>query len=187
VLEAAPTLDAADICREGLCVLPVWDERTAAVLPEPSPREIEKMIRLQGHRQLKMVPYKQVRKRLRRRTGNADLLLQFEKGAFGPTPCQAPREFWTDLKAGYMLRISLAGGEALRLFDGSEKTSAIFRADLYSVAARRVIWQAQSACAGRGAGIARSEDLFMPGLAALAELLPVNPKVSYIKPEGESW
>ena len=45
VLEAAPTLDAADICREGLCVLPVWDERTAAVLPEPSPREIEKMIK----------------------------------------------------------------------------------------------------------------------------------------------
>jgi hypothetical protein len=186
-LFVSPLLDPVDICREGLCILPFWDEQKDTLLYYPTLKQMEKLTAQRGHRQLKIVSFEKIYKQTEKKTGDGELLLKFEKAVFAGKPVELPPNFPSVVKCGYFLRLSFGKGEILKNFNRTSKVSVTFYARLYQIASKNIIWEASVLCSGNIETITQETAWMDPAIISLIELLPVNPKISYIKPKDEIW
>lgn len=186
VLFSSPSLNAVDICSGGICVLPFWDIRRDTVITWPDIEEIEKLIRQAGHRQLKLISYNKMVKKLEKNAISPYMLLDLEKNAFADKPFCPSKELIETLTVQYFLRFAIQG-EAAKMLNGREITTIQFEAGLFYTASCKIIWHAQVICRGEITERITKQELIKEGLMNLTELLPINPKISYINPKDETW
>lgn len=187
VLLSSPLLNSVEVCREGLCILPVWDGRTDTARSFPTTRQIERVIRKAGHRQLRLVSVKKLRESIEAETEKTGLLYEFTKSVFADVPFDAPGPFWDVLGDKFFLRITLRQGDLLKMFDGKRKVQALLEAAVYGAGYRRIVWKGSVLCRGTSEKEMNAKEITDLALDGLAAILPVSPKVGAIKFEDEYW
>lgn len=183
VIFRSPALNPVDICREGLCVLPFWDETKDTIISQPQIEQLVDMIKKSGHRQLKIKSYKKIVKRLKVNYGSPEYLLIFESSAFSSDDFKLSPEVFQYFNANYFLRISLKRGEMLTMFNAEKKFSLQLDAKIYNASSQKIIWHARAYCKGKPEN--NRADL-LPGIRGLIDILPVNPNVSNLG-EQDTW
>ncbi len=179
----SPLLNPNKICRDGLCVLPVWNARNNSVINSFNTKTIDSLITNAGYSKIKLISHNELSNNINIATNKKDLLLNFEKSIFEEDVFEAPVAFWDIIDKKYFLIVVLKNGSSIKMFNNEQKVNFVFNASIYSTTAKRIVWEAKATCTNTST--TNSYKTSLKGINSLIKLLPITPSALFIKERAE--